>query len=522
MSRLAAEEALINSSLITHYSSLLLAALPLPKQMDKQTSTGSRSQLETLERDVEARSAVFKKELGLFDLVLIQIVFVVGTIWVGHAAKLGQSQVVFWLIAILVFYLPLAAVVIFLNRQMPLEGGIYQWAKLAFNDFAAFMVAWNLWVFGILVMSGIALIIKKNIAYAIGPRANWMHENKLVTTVVCVVLMVSVIAASRRGLALGKWVQNCGGALLLFTFAILILLPFLAAGSGSLAHYHLVPASRPEFSQYNINVCSKLAVGALSGFEYIAILAGECRAPARNITRSVLISAPIIALMFILGTASVLAFVTPDTVDLIGPIPQVLSLGFGPVGWVSTLISITIFGVAARQIALMSIYFAGNSRLPMVAGWDDLLPAWFARLHERYRTPVNSILFVGAITLVASLASLIGVSEQEAFQFQDNVAGAFYGLIYMVLFAIPILAMKRFGANAPLWLKVASASGFLVSVVYTFFTVFPIIDVRSRMAFAAKIIAVVVLANAIGAAIFLAGGRRARGRAELANSAAEG
>jgi glutamate:GABA antiporter len=336
------------------------------------------------------------------------------------------------------------------------------------------------------------------------------------TTVVCVVLMIAVIAASRRGLALGKWVQNFGGALLLFTFATLILLPFLTAGRGSLANYQLLPSSMPKFSTYDLNVCSKLAVGALSGFEYIAILAGECRAPARNITRSVLISAPIIALMFILGTASVLVFVSPDKVDLIGPIPQVLSLGFGPVGWVSTLISITIFGVAARQIALMSIYFAGNTRLPMVAGWDDLLPAWFARLHQRYRTPVNSILFVGVITLVASLASLIGVSEQEAFQFQDNVAGAFYALIYMVLFAIPIVAMKRFGVRAPLWLRLASVSGFAVAVVYTFFTVFPIIEVRSRLAFGAKIIAVVVLANLIGAAIYLMGSRRAHARTQAA------
>ncbi|HXM35991.1 MAG TPA: hypothetical protein VN920_12435, partial [Pyrinomonadaceae bacterium] len=101
------------------------------------------------------------------------------------------------------------------------------------------------------------------------------------------------------------------------------------------------------------------------------------------------------------------------------------------------------------------------------------------------------------------------------------VAGAFYGLIYMVLFAIPILAMKRFGAKAPLWLKVASVSGFLVSVVYTFFTVFPIIDVRSRLAFAAKIIVTVVLANAIGAAIFFAGARRARRQAQLLKSVAE-
>src|SRR5947209_19452844 len=300
------------------------------------------SNLATIERQVESRSASLKKELGLFDLVLIQVVFVFGTVWVGFAATLGRSQMAFWLIAIVTFYLPLAAVVIYLNRLAPLEGGLYQWAKVAFDDFIAFMLAWNFWIFGILVMSGIGLIIKKNIAYAIGPRAAWMQDNKKMTTLVCTLLMIGIIAASRRGLALGKWVQNFGGAFLILTFITLILLPFITAGRGSLANYHPFSTSLPEFSVYNINVCSKLAVGALSGFEYIAILAGECRAPARNISRSVIISAPIIALMFILGTGSVLAFVTPETVDLIAPIPQVLGLGFSGFGWVSILISITI------------------------------------------------------------------------------------------------------------------------------------------------------------------------------------
>src|SRR5258705_6894085 len=177
--------------------------------MGKETGT---AELAAIEQEVEARSAVFKKELGLFDLVLTEVVFVVGTVWVAWAAKLGEHQTFFWLLAIITFYLPLAAVVIFLNRAMPLEGGLYQWAKLAFNDFLAFMVAWNLWIFGILVMSGIGLVIKKNIAYAIGPRADWMHENRLMTTVICVSLMIIMIAASRRGLMLGKWVQNVGGA----------------------------------------------------------------------------------------------------------------------------------------------------------------------------------------------------------------------------------------------------------------------------------------------------------------------
>ena len=470
------------------------------------------SNLATIEREVGAHSASLKKELGLRDLVLTQVVFVFGTVWVGFAATLGRSQMAFWLIAIAVFYLPLAVVVIYLNRLAPLEGGLYQWAKVAFDDFVAFLVAWNFWIFGILVMSGISLIIKKNIAYAIGPRANWMHENKWMTTLVCIVLVTSVTAASRRGLALGKWVQNFGGAMLIFTVAILILMPFITAGRGSLANYHPISLSLPDINSHNVNVCSKLAVGALSGFEYIAILAGECRAPAKNISRSVIISAPIIALMFILGTASVLAFVTPDKVDLIAPIPQVLSLGFGSFGWVSTLISITIFGVAARQIALMSIYFAGNTRLPMVAGWDNLLPAWFAKLHKRYRTPINSILFVGATTLVFSLAPLIGVKEAEAFQFQDNAASVLYALIYLVLFAIPIVAMRRFGARAPWWLKVAAAFGFIASLTGAFYTIFPIIEVESHFWFAAKIIGVVVIANIIGTAIYLLDKKRSVSR----------
>src|SRR5256886_11455536 len=268
--------------------------------------------LAVVERTVEARSGALKKELGLFDLVLTQVVFVFGTVWVGFAATLGRSQMAFWLIAIVTFYLPLAVVVIYLNRLAPLEGGLYQWAKVAFDDFTAFLVAWNFWIFGILVMSGISLIIKKNIAYAIGPRADWMHENKWMTTLVCVLLMISLVAASRRGLALGKWVQNVGGAMLILTVATLILMPFITASRGSLANYHPFSLSLPEITSHNLNVCSKLAVGALSGFEYIAILAGECRAPARNIARSVWISAPIIALMVILGTASVLAFVSPD------------------------------------------------------------------------------------------------------------------------------------------------------------------------------------------------------------------
>ncbi|HEY6805780.1 MAG TPA: APC family permease [Pyrinomonadaceae bacterium] len=471
---------------------------------------GSNASVKQLEREVEERSAVFKKQLGLFDLVLTQVVFVVGTIWVGHAAKLGSEQSFFWILAIALFYLPLAAAVIFLNRLAPLEGGLYQWAKLAFNDFVAFLVAWNLWVFAISILAGIGLVVTTNISYAIGPEVAWMKEAKLLISIVSASLVVLMVLATIRGLGLGKWVHNAGGLMLMITFVALIGLPFFALFRGTISTYHPFEIKVPNFSTYNINVFSKLALGALTGFEYVAILAGETKAPAKNIARSVVIAAPIIAFMFILGTSSVLAFVTPATVDLISPIPQVLSIGFGSFGWVGKIISLTIIGVVMRQIALMSIYFAGNTRLPMVAGWDSLLPKWFTSLHPKYKTPVNSILFVGAVTLVLGILSLSGVGAQEAFQLLDNAGGVFYACTYLVLFAIPIFGMKRFGVAAPLWLKIACASGFIVTLIYIGFTVVPIIDVVSWFQFAIKIVSVVVLANVVGVLLYWLGKRRAR------------
>ena len=465
--------------------------------------TSTSATVAQIERDIEARSAVFKKELGLFDLVLSQVVFVVGTFWVGWAARLGHEQNVFWILAIVTFYLPLAAAVIFLNRLMPLEGGLYQWSKLAFNDFVAFMVGWNLWVFAISILAGVGLVVTTNISYAIGPSAAWMKDNVYAIMAISFVLVTGMVVAATRGLALGKWVHNVGGVVHLITFAILILLPLFAISRVIKGEYQPFAIRFPTFSSYNVNVGSKLALGALTGFEYIAILAGETRAPARNIGRSVVIATPIIALMFILGTSSVLAFVPRDHIDLIGPIPQVLSIGFQSLGVVGTIGSVAILGITVRTIALMSIYFAGNTRLPMVAGWDRLLPGWFSRLHPKYKTPINSIMFVGMVTLVLAVLSLMGVHAQEAFQLIDNAGGIFYALTYLVLFAIPLFGMKALGVSAPWWLKAACASGFIVTLIYIRYAIVPITEVGNLLSFALKIIGTVLLANVVGIAIYV-------------------
>lgn len=160
----------------------------------------------------------------------------------------------------------------------------------------------------------------------------------------------------------------------------------------------------------------------------------------------------------------------------------------------------------------MSIHFTGSSRLPMVAGWDHLLPVWFARLHPRYKTPINSIIFVAAITLVIAVSSQIGAGLQEAFQLVDNAANVFYGIVYSVMFAIPIAGAVAVRSEARLWLRLAAACGLIVCLLAIFFTVYPIIDVPNPMLFAVKVVAVSLAANLIGVGIFALNYRRRRAR----------
>jgi glutamate:GABA antiporter len=469
------------------------------------------SDLQQVERNIEGRSLALKKPLGLLDLVLTQIVFVVGSSWVGTAAKLGQSHLFFWLLAILLFYIPQAAVVIYLSGLMPLEGGIYQWTKFAFNEFAGFIVAWNLWLLSIMVIALGGMFITTNLSYVLGDAGAWMRNSPWCVSLISCALVGGLGWTCVRGLSLGKWLHNIGGFAMLLAYAALIVLPFVSLARGSVSAYRPLQIAAPAMSMfYCFNIFSKLAVGALSGFEYVGILAGETHSPARNIGRSVVIAAPMIALMFILGTSSVLAFIGDNPIDLIGPVPQSLRLGLRSFPIAGAIASVGILLMTVRSISSVSIHYTGSSRLPMVAGWDHLLPAWFSRLHARYKTPINSIMFVGAITLVIAISSQIGTGLQEAFQLVDNAANVFYGIVYAMMFAIPLMGATAVRSHARIWLRVAALCGFGVSLLAIFFTVYPIIDVPNPLVFAAKIIAVTVIANAIGATIFALGEKRRR------------
>jgi amino acid transporter len=463
---------------------------------------------------VEQESRHLRKELGLADLVLTQIMYVVGLSWVGTAGKLGTEQIPFWLAAMALFYVPQAVVVIHLSRRFPLEGGLYQWAKLGLrlgvNEVVAFMVGWTLWFYAIVLLGELGISVSNALVYALGPSAKWLSGNHMLIGAVSGALLGSLILVSILGLRFGKWVHNAGGILLLLAFAILVLLPVIGVARGTLREYHPLAITAPALTLLNINIFGKLAVGGLSGLEYVAVLAGETKNARRNIALSVVIAAPIISLMFIFGTSAVQAFTPTADIDLVGPIPQAISKGLGTMGAAAIIVPFAVMLSCARTIGNSSLLFVATSRMPMVAGWDNLIPRWFSKLSPRYGSPVNSILFIGACSLVFAAAAMIGAGEQEAFQLLGNAAGILYAFSYLVLFAIPLFGLGRTGQRAPIWIRLFAAAGFLTTALYMVLSVLPIVEVGSVLRFAVEVGGTVVGTMLVGLVLYRFGRRRRR------------
>ena len=449
---------------------------------------------------------MLRRELGIRDLVFAQILLVIIPDFFGTSVKAGSSHVVLWLAAIVLFFIPLALVVVHLNRLMPLEGGLYEWARLAFSDSVGFLVAWNLWLFVILYVAVIGIVTVSFATYVF-PSLEWMASSKWLVIAASFLWMSAMALVAASGLRLGKWVSNIGGFVILLTIAVLVLSPWLNLWRGTLNEFHPLRLVLPPATLYSLSVFSKLSFGALSGFEYIAIFAGECRSPRRHLTLSILITAPLIALIYIFSTSSILAFVSPDAVDVVAPIPQALRLSAKAFGAAKIIVPLAIVSLFINYPTTFSTYFSGSVRLPMAAGWDHLLPEWFSRLHRVHKTPVNSVLFVAGATLAASVAALIGVGPQEAYELLLTWGFTFYALAYLAMFAILFLSPKDRGLRPGPWLQLAAFSGFLMTLLYIVLSIFPVIEVESSSHYYVKIVAVVVGANVLGWMIYRAGQR---------------
>lgn len=68
-----------------------------------------------------------------------------------------------------------------------------------------------------------------------------------------------------------------------------------------------------------------------------------------------------------------------------------------------TMGTVLVIGGIAGILTSWNGFLIGASRLVFAMARSGMLPGWFGRLHPRYRTPGNAILFIGALSVIAPL-----------------------------------------------------------------------------------------------------------------------
>ncbi|MGO9239498.1 MAG: APC family permease [Bryobacteraceae bacterium] len=464
---------------------------------------------------METTNHGLRRELKLRDLVPMQVVLIVSLVWTGFAAKQGSTQVILWFLAIVLFYLPLAAVVMKLSRAMPVEGGVYQWVKEGFSPLAGYMAGWSLTVCAVFVFSSIGSMLANGFAWAAGAGGSWMAASKPFALTLTALACLTAFVFNVRGLQLAKWFSNAGALLMFATFLALLFLLIKAwvtaipsaRGSFSLAW--------PGFSILTLNVFTKMAISALSGFDNCAIFAEECRKPENDVARSVLIAAPLIALMYILGTSAVLAYIPPTKVDLAAVVPQVIQAGFGATGLGRALNLIASGAFDISITASMVIFIGMIARLPMAAGWDGLLPGWWSELHPTFRTPSKAIGAVTVSVMLMGALSLWGAGNQEALQVATSVGFASLCLVYMLLFGVVLFGFRSRARRPGMGIRLGALAAFSVAFTALIFEIVPLGEVASPVLFAVKVGGLICAANGLGAYLYWRGTRRIRNSAAI-------
>ena len=469
--------------------------------------------------DEQGQSHALRRKLGLRDLVPMQILLVVGITWAGTAAKQGGTHIWFWLAAILTMFVPLAAVVGWCARVWPLEGGVYQWTKFALGPFAGFMSAWNFGLWALLAVSNVGIMTATSLSYGLGQRAAWMEDNHTLILGLTMGLFLVILLVNLPGFGIGRWVSHFGTLVTVMVTVLLMGLLFFHPHASAL-HPHVNPQrpfslAMPVLTLFSVNILTKIAFNALTGLEQVAVFAGETRDAGRTIMLSAWIAAPVIAVIYILMSGAMLAYIPAAKVDLTGPIPQLLAAAFGGgaaasggVDWGLVLGRATILALAVSLVAQYVVMVAETSRLPMVTGWDGMVPAWFTRLDPRWKTPTRSIAAIVLVAIGVGVLATYGTGAQEAFQLINSAGNIFYGVYYLMMFAIPLVVGGRFAVRAGGWLKLGAVSGLAVTAVAMGFNLLPIVDVASKWAFAGKVAGVSLALNLVGAAIYRRGTRK--------------
>jgi len=396
----------------------------------------------------EPAAPVLKRTLGLRDLVLLNVVAVLSLRWLATSAATGTSALTLWVLAGLLFFVPMGFAVSELALRYPDEGGIYAWTKRAFGEGHGFVAGWCYWINNVMYPPSLLIASAAMATYVFGMGDSGLKEEWWYVITVTVGLLWLVVILNIVGLGTGKWLQNIGAVGSYLPGVALMLLGAIAVATRAPANDFSLGALIPDISDLSeLNLWASIAF-AFAGIELAAVYAGETRDPTRSLPRAVVIAAPLIAAVYLLGTSAVLYLVPSDEINIVSGLLQAIQAGATSVGSAAAwLVPFAGLAVVVGNLGAVGAWLSGPARIAFMIGLDRYFPSGFGRVHPRFGTPWVAILVQGGIASAFLFVAVLGrgtTVEKAYLVILDTML-----LLYFIPFIYLFLSYLRFTRREP-------------------------------------------------------------------------
>lgn len=386
------------------------------------------------------------RALKLRDLVLFNLVAVLGLRHLGTTAKFGPGSLLMWLIAAIFFFIPQGLAVIELSSRFPKEGGIYFWTKRALGEGHGFLCGWCYWISNVLYYPNLLISAAVIATFIFGEGGSGLSDRWAYVLPVTLGALWLAVAINIVGLGAGKWLQNAGGVGSYVPGFILILLGVYGAMTRPAANVLNATTLTPDLSNLPaLNLLASIAF-AFAGLELASTMGDEVENPRRNLPRAIFISAPLIAIVYIIGTAAVLWWLPNKDVNVVSGFLQAIKAGADNLSpalrWIPPLCAALY---TLGNIGGVGAWLIGPARVAFVIGLDRYFPKAFGAVHPRWHTPYVAILVQATLATVFLLLSVLGrgTSVEEVYLILLDTQILIYFIPYLYLFIVFLIHRRR-------------------------------------------------------------------------------
>jgi amino acid transporter len=313
---------------------------------------------------------------------------------------------------------------------------LYVWSGRAFGPFAAFLTGWTYYLANLPYFAGMLYFAASNALWVTGGGHHALESSPAWFISFALVALLVATLLNVLGLGIGKWLSSAGAAARCAATVLLLVLGLLAWQRFGSASPMTVSALRPRLS-LNDRFSGRRSRSPFVGTGIPASLMGEIRNPRRTAPRARALAAPLILLVYVGGTFSVLVAVPCQDLNVMNGVMQAVERVGSHLGlaWLTPLAAVL---VVITCLGSTSAYLGSVARIPFVAGIDHLLPKAFGRVHPRYGTPANALMTQTAIAMVFAVLGQAGTTVRGAYEVLVNMMVITTMLPFLGLFGAAI------------------------------------------------------------------------------------